>query len=222
VRNMKLFALVSWVVTILVPVSLVLIGVRLMMSSTFLQFEYNLPGFPEDYYGFTKEDRLYLSQFAVDYLINREGISYLGDMRFADGLPLYNERELQHMVDVKNVVRPAMWVMYVSLLILITCGVWAWRTGWWSDYQFSVGRGGWLTVLLFATLIIFVMIGFDKLFVSFHNVFFKPGTWTFFYSDTLIRLFPEFFWQTCFMFVGAFTLLGGLILGWTLRRKTKQ
>ncbi len=218
-RNMKLFNVVSWIVTTLVPVCLTLIGVRLLMSSAFLQIEYNLPGFPEDSYGFTKQDRLYWSQIAVDYLINREGISFLGDLRFENGEPVYNERELQHMVDVKNVVKAAMMAMYLSLLILLGCGIWAWRTGWWDDYQFSLARGGWFTVMLYTAIILFVLVGFDIFFVSFHNVFFAPGTWTFYYSDTLIRLFPERFWQNTFIFVGAFSLLGGGIIGWALKRK---
>jgi integral membrane protein (TIGR01906 family) len=221
-RNMKLFSVVSWIITILVPVSLVLIGVRLMMSSAFLQIDYNMPGFPNDRYGFTKADRLYWAQFAVDYLINREGISYLGDLHFENGDPLYNDRELMHMIDVKNVVKPALLVMYASLLILLGCGIWAWRTGWWSDYQFSVGRGGWLTVFLFAAMIFFVSIGFNTFFVSFHNVFFQPGTWTFYYSDTLIRLFPERFWLNTFIFVGAFSILCGFLIGWSLRHQSKR
>lgn len=217
-RSMKLYSVVSWLITLLTPVCLVLVSVRLLMTPAFLQIEYNLPGFPDDRYGFTKQDRLYWSQFAVDYLINREGISYLGDQRFDDGVPVYNERELQHMVDVKNVVQPAMLVMWISILILSGCGVWARRTGWWSDYKLNLARGGWLTVIIFATLIIAVFIGFNTLFVSFHKIFFDSGTWIFNFSDTLIRLFPMFFWQAAFIFVGAFTLLGGLILGWSLRR----
>mgnify|MGYP001766546973 CR=1 FL=1 len=211
--NRPLISIISWIITILVPVSLALIGVRLLMSPAFLQIEYNLPGFPEDSYGFTKQDRLYWSKIAVDYLLNQEGISFLGDLRFEDGQPVYNERELEHMRDVKNVVQVAMRVMVIVLLVLIGCGIWAWRAGWWNDYRFSLSRGGWYTVVLFAAIILFVLVGFDTFFVSFHNMFFQPGTWLFKFSDTLIRLFPERFWQTAFIFEGAFTLLGGLIMG---------
>lgn len=218
-RHVITYRLISWLITLLTPVCLVLISVRILMTPVFLQIEYNLPGFPQDIYGFTKQDRLYWSQFAVDYLLNREGISYLGDQRFASGVPVYNDRELQHMLDVKNVVKPAMLVMYISLFVIIITGIWAWRSHWWSDYLLSLARGGWLTVIMFAALILAVFIGFNTLFVSFHKIFFDPGTWVFDFSDTLIRLFPMMFWQVAFIFVGAFTLIGGLILGWTLRRK---
>ncbi|MCD6344052.1 MAG: hypothetical protein J7M17_00400, partial [Anaerolineae bacterium] len=35
----------------------------------------------------------------------------------------------------------------------------------------------------------------DTFFVGLHGLFFTEGTWRFFYSDTLIRLFPVRFWQ---------------------------
>ncbi|MBN1535277.1 MAG: TIGR01906 family membrane protein [Anaerolineales bacterium] len=209
---MKLLNVVSWLLTLLTPIILILVSVRLLMTPIFLQIEYNLPGFPDDYYGFTKQERLYWSRFAVDYLINQEGISYLGDLSSENGDPLYNERELKHMVDVKNVVRPAMLIMNILLLIFIGCGIWAWRTGWRVDFWSSLARGGWLTVVVFTTLMIAVLIGFNTVFVSFHNIFFDPGTWVFYYSDTLIRLFPMRFWQVAFVFIGVFCLLGGLSL----------
>jgi uncharacterized membrane protein len=53
-------------------------------------------------------------------------------------------------------------------------------------------------------------------------MFFEGDTWLFLYSDTLIRLFPERFWLTAFIGIGAGTLLlAGLLLGlsaWRLRR----
>jgi uncharacterized membrane protein len=56
------------------------------------------------------------------------------------------------------------------------------------------------------------------LFVGFHQVFFDAGTWTFAYSDTLIRLFPERFWQVAF---GAVALGTGAMAGllWAAARR---
>ena len=59
----------------------------------------------------------------MDYLINNEGISFRGDLRFEDGQPVYNERELQHMVDVKNTVKSALTVWYISLGLLLVLGI---------------------------------------------------------------------------------------------------
>lgn len=205
-------------VTLLVPVALALTGVRMMMFPAFLQIEYNLPGFPPDPYGFTTQDRLYWANIALEYLLNDAGIEFLGGLRFADGSPVYNTRELRHMVDVKQAVKATLWVWRLSLTALIGFGVWAWFGRWWEAYINGLRRGGWLTVVLVGIIIVFVLAAFNVFFVAFHNVFFPPGTWMFAWSDTLIRLFPERFWQDIFIYVGAIALLGGLALGLLLRR----
>jgi integral membrane protein (TIGR01906 family) len=207
-----------WLVAILVPVALTLTAIRALMTPAFLQFEYNTPGFPADPYGFTTQDRLYWSRFAVDYLLNDAGISYLGDLRFENGDPVYNERELRHMVDVKNAIRITIAVWAISLILLVGLGLWAWAGGWLDSYRAGLVRGGWLTVILLAVILALVVVAFGVFFVAFHNVFFQPGTWTFLWSDTLIRLFPERFWRDIFLYVGGFAILGGLILALGLPR----
>lgn len=213
--------LLSWLVTILVPMILVLTGVRLMMSSLFLKIEYNMPGFPADRYGFTTAERLYWSEIAKDYLLNNAGIEFLADLRFEDGSPVYNDRELKHMVDVKNVVNVALNVWLASLVGLLLLTMWARRERWTEAYRAGLRRGGWLTVVLVGAIILFVLVSFGVFFVAFHNVFFEPGSWVFYYSDTLIRLFPERFWRDIFIYVGGFAVLGGVALAMGFR-KTKN
>jgi integral membrane protein (TIGR01906 family) len=215
------YVALSWVATILTPVILSLTAMRLIMVPVFLNFEYNTPNFPPDRYGFTKEERLYWSNIALEYLLNSADISFLGDLRFADGTPVYNERELEHMVDVKNTLHKAFIVWYVSIGVVLILGIWAWRSGWWEIYRRGLWRGGWLTVLLVAALILIVLLSFGVFFVAFHNVFFAPGTWVFNYSDTLIRLFPERFWRDIFIIVGSITILCGLALSYGLSPSKK-
>src|SRR5512135_1969043 len=92
--NSALFLVLSWMVTILVPAALVLTSVRLMLAPLYINLEYNVPGFPEDSFGFTKRDRLHWADITRLYLLNPAGISFLADLRFPDGTPVYNEREL--------------------------------------------------------------------------------------------------------------------------------
>ncbi len=205
--------------TILVPIALVLTAVRLLLTPAFVQFEYRTPNFPPDPYGFTQGDRLHWSQIALDYLLNDEGIDFLADLRFEDGTPLYNQRELGHMVDVKNVVQAALYLWYGTLIGLIGLGVLAWRGKWWWEYREALARGGWATIYLVGSVIVFVLIGFGIFFVAFHQVFFDPGTWTFAFSDTLIRLFPERFWRDTFLVLGALAGGGGLVLAYIFRRQ---
>jgi integral membrane protein (TIGR01906 family) len=212
--------ILSWVVTLILPVFLVLLAIRLMLTPAFVQLEYNTPNFPPDPYGFTKQDRLYWAQTTLDYLNNSAGISFLGDLRFPDGQPFYNERELQHMEDVKTRVKQAMNVFYVSLGLLAALGIVSAITHSGGAFLKGLSRGGLLTIILLAAIMIFVLVAFNVIFVLFHEIFFTAGTWTFSFSDSLIRLFPERFWFNAFVAIGLLSVIPGLVL-WLVFRHAK-
>lgn len=224
-------AALEWLTSLLVPVILVLSAIRLLLNPLYLDFEYRTPGFPDDPYGFSLQERLYWGRITVGYLLNDQGIEYLGDLRFPPGQQIpqpscqfvddcsrvYNDRELEHMLDVKIVVDAAMRVWQVSLLAAVT-GVVAWRGGWLAAFRRAIGRGGKLTIALTAAILVFVVAAFGVIFVAFHEIFFAPGTWTFYYSDTLIRLYPERFWRDTFLYVAGLPALVGLGLSYWLRK----
>ena len=223
---MKSFLILSWLIALLVPVALIGIGLRILLMPIFLKIEYNMPYFPPDEYGFTKEDRLKWAPYALDYLVNRADISYLGDLKFDDGTPLYNERELSHMDDVKRVTQGALRVWYLSLAVLALLGVSAWFGGWWQAYRLGLTRGGWLMVGLAVTIGLIVVVGilinpdiFFSFFAAFHGLFFEGDSWLFLYSDTLIRLFPIRFWQDAILLAAVIALGGGVALGLGLKAK---
>lgn len=195
------------VLQILIPVIMILTSVRLLMTNTFIRFNYAIPGFPADRYGFTEADRLHHAPIALEYLHNDAGTEFLGDQQFEDGSPVYNVRELRHMEDVKNVTAAALAVWRISILTAIVLGVVIWR-GAGSNYLLEALLGGAkLTAILMVVLLIGIAVGFSVLFVGFHEVFFDPGTWTFNFSDTLIRLFPQRFWEVAFATVALGTLI---------------
>jgi integral membrane protein (TIGR01906 family) len=224
--DMKLNILLSWLVVILVPLALVGLGLRVLLTPLFLKIEYNMPYFPLDEYGFTKEDRLKWAPYALDYLVNSADISYLSNLKFEDGSPLYNERELSHMEDVKRVTKRALKVWYVTLVLLLGLGLWC-RLGHWEQaYRQGLMRGGWLMVGLAVTIGLIVVIGiainpnvFWNFFAGFHSLFFEGNSWLFRFSDTLIRLFPLRFWQDAFLLAAIVALGGGIALGLGLRTR---
>ena len=219
---MRIFQKVlSWLVAILLPVALTFLGLRLLLTHAFPAIEYRLPGFPADEYGFTLQDRLHWSGVSIDYLLNSADSSYLGDLVFMDGVPLFNERELSHMLDVKNVVGPVLWVGYSVWFLMLGLGLWARFGGWWVEYVRGIRRGGWLVVGLVVAFGVFAGISFWQFFTVFHELFFTGDSWQFLYSDTLIRLFPMRFWQDAFLFAGALDMLAGLVLGLGLPPKWK-
>lgn len=217
----RLYAVLAVVVTVIIPFFLLITAIRVMVTPLYARLEYNAPGFPPDSYGFTKADRLYWSEFAINYLVNDSDISYLGDLRFDNGQPAFNQRELGHMVDVKNLVQAAYTAWWIMLAVLVGLGVWAWRGGWSGEYLRGVSRGGWATLGLIVVVLVAVAVSFQALFTQFHRLFFVGDTWIFEWSDTLIRLFPMRFWRDAFILVGGLTI-GGAVLCILAGRRAKN
>lgn len=204
----------GWAVVFLVPVVLVLTAVRLLMTHTYLRIAYRLPGVTEDPFGFTLEDRLRLAERSRQFIMQPLDISYLADLRFDDGRPMFNARELRHMQDVQQVTRTALavWKIAGGMLVLLTGVLWA--AGHPAVLRQALLRGSLLTIGFVALIGILSLVAFTSLFIAFHEIFFPPGTWTFNYSDTLIRLFPEGFWRNAFILVAALsTGMAGMLAG---------
>lgn len=213
----KIYPLASWVIALLVPLAVIMLSARLLMTPLFVEVEYRMPGFPNDYYGFTLQDRIQWAKPSVEYLVNGAGINFLADLQFEDGQAIYNERELSHMHDVKLVVQMLVRVWLVDLLVLVLLGVLARRGGWWNKYLLGIKRGGMLTLGLLVSLGVFASISFWQFFAWFHSLFFSGDSWIFEYSDTLIRLFPLRFWQDAVIFIVVFSVIVSFLLGFKLK-----
>lgn len=195
------------------PPVLVLTSVRLVMTELFLQIEYHRPGFPDDRFGFSRDDRLHYAPYAVRYLHNDADISYLGQLTFPDGRPLFNDRELQHMEDVKQVTRSAFRTLTALTVVLLISALWlarrpASRRWLWR----ALSDGALLTIFLILGLLVLSLLAWQFFFDSFHALFFEGDTWIFSTSDTLIRLFPQQFWFDAALSVGFLSLAGSLLI----------
>jgi len=213
---------IQWSTTILVPLALISLGIRIVLTHTFLNVEYRTPNFPADSYGFNLADRLKWAGYSWDYLLNDQGISYLGDLTFSDGKPLFNEREVSHMQDVKHVVKPALQVGLLAWIGLAILWVLAIYRKMQDVFYRGLRWGGWVMTSLLGVVGVFAIASFWNFFEVFHSLFFKGDSWLFLYSDTLIRLFPLRFWEDTFGFVGVFALAGGLGLALGLKPGKKM
>lgn len=197
----------QWLISVLTPFVILMISVRILITPLFAKIEYKLPGFPEDPYGFTMQDRLRWSEPSIRYLVNNEDIDYLEVLAFNDGEPIFNDRELSHMVDVKGVVTGMRVALAIFFIFLVIC-VWVLFKKGRRDFIISAFyMGGWGLIGLIAAILLLVAISFNQLFTWFHQIFFSDGTWQFYTSDTLIRLFPMRFWRDAFIFVGVLSLI---------------
>ena len=186
------------VVTVILPFVILMSAVTLVFTPAYLVHEYNTPSFPADPYGFTLEERIEYGTASVNYItdaLHTLPDDYLATLRMKDGSPLYNERELSHMRDVKGVFQSCRSVMACMIVFIILTGILVSRK---PDslpgFLRSLTWGSSLTLFLLVLIGIGILTGFDAFFEGFHHIFFTGDSWLFYESDSLIRLFPEPLW----------------------------
>lgn len=211
---MKIFArILSVLVVICIPFFLLMTSIRLLLTPLTPQIQYKLLNVPTDPYGFTTQDRLKYSNISIDYLLNNEDISWLAAHTLPDGKPLFNDRELSHMLDVKLLIKSSIvaW-MLIGVFVILMRFVFMWlKTS--ALFWKSVALGGWISIGLIVAILIGGAVNFDQLFTVFHEIFFKGNTWLFYTSDNLIRMFPMEFWANCFIIIGILVTGFGLLFG---------
>jgi len=206
----------SVLIALTTPIIISVLTILVLLSPLFTNLEYRRPGFPEDSYGFTKAERLDFGNQTRRYLVSSDTLDDLRQMVFEDGEPIYIDRELSHLVDVKVVLQGVLKVFYGAVAVFVLCGLAAWKVKWLENFLIGIYQGGKLTTGIVILILFMTLISFQSLFTNFHLLFFEGDSWLFFYSDTLIRLFPVQFWQDIFIVFGILTLVGGILLGWVL------
>lgn len=208
-------SVIKWIIILSFPFLLGFGTVRSIIASNYPAFEY--PRIAPDVYGWTPEERLELAEATLDYIQRPESaeevIFLLEDLRLPEdpSQPVYNEREIGHMLDVK-ILFDAIGRIFRILLIVIPVGLAALFFIDRSQFFEAIYKGGWATIILLAAIAIFILVGWTVFFTLFHELLFPPGTWTFYYTDSLIRLFPEKFWFDVGAIISIGTLLEGVIV----------
>ncbi len=215
-------------VVVAMPFFLGLTNVGLIISPLYPRMEYAKANFPPDPYGFTQEERLELALVAVDYLQRRapaEEVIYLLEEQVIPGTntPLYNEREIQHMIDVKHVTdRLGQVRLAAAAFVLLGLAILLWNPPTRREAYRAILHGGISTTLILLFLALFILLAWSVFFVQFHELLFPPDSWMFYMGDSLIRLFPEKFWFDLGVILSVGTLLEGVLVAavgyWLLRR----
>jgi len=208
----------AWLAAALLPLALFTSVLRLILTAAYVSLAYQVPGFPADSYGFTVEERRHWAELSRSYLLNDAGIDFLGDLTFADGSPLFNGRELRHMEDVKDLTQLAvrLWAGAGLLVAASLAALLAARR--FRHAGLALHWGGRATLAIIGGLGLLALFAYPLVFVGFHRIFFEGDSWLFFYSDTLIRLFPERFWQQVFAVLISKTIALGAAAWWLGRR----
>ena len=214
-----------YLIQITIPILLILGTVRLILvtADIWIPLEYRMPGFPDDPYGFSLEDRIKWSEIDVEYLLNDAGIDYFDSYQLETGEPMHNDRELRHMQDVKVLVQQSWLAFRIGFVLLIFFLLILGSDQGYDSVWESLQRGFLWTLVVLAVLIVGIAAAFGFLFVGFHRIFFEGETWIFKFSDTFIRLYPERFWRDVFILLAVSTAAEAGLLYWitgkVIRRK---
>ena len=210
--------ILSAILVIFLPLAILLSNLRIFINPWFATYEYSRSGFPPDSMGMTTETRVNMANRAIKYLITSENVTYLNQDRDIDGNPMYNERELHHMEDVKFQVGRVLVLWRISILMVIGSFMWLYfKPDTDNIIKQSVSYGSGVIVVGIITLLAYIFINFDSFFTTFHQIFFEAGTWTFSYTDMLIRLFPPRFWSDVATYIAVASLFEGALLWWAAR-----
>ena len=191
---------------------LVMGAVRATTLPWFPRWAYARADFPADAYGMTAEERLRLAEACIAFLNLPHDRTLLSALQLEDGAVAFNERELQHMDDVKGVYdRLTIWAVFA--LTVGGIAIWALhRRGEGAAIWGALSDGGLATLIVLLLLGVLMGVAWETFFVGLHGVFFTPDTWRFYYTDTLIRLFPEPFWQLAGLVVVVMVVVPAFVL----------
>ena len=145
----------------------------------------------------------------LDYLKDRRTDM---DYRMSDGSPYYSQRELDHMVDVKNLYQGALLFRNIALLVSLSVMIYAVIKKSFCDLkEASTWSLSVLSVVFFA-LGLYAWVDFDRFWINFHEVFFTNDLWLLDPAvDRLISMVPlPFFMGLVLRIVLSLVLVLGL------------
>jgi len=204
-------------IIICVPLLLITTNVRIVLNSATM-YDYGFNKYKiEKYTGIEFEQLQAAGQQIRDYFNNDLEQITINISLHGDNIPnLFNEREILHMYDVKNLVKMVYMVQLYSAIFLSAGCVFMLFNSFTNRRILAlkyIGRGGVLTFSLVIAVSILAIIGFDRLFLLFHLVSFSNDLWVLDpRHDYLIAMFPQGFFFDCTVVIAFLTLVEGGIL----------
>ena len=132
------------------------------------------------------------------------------------GVPVLNEREQQHMRDVRTVFMGLFAAAAISVVVLLVASRRRDRVRLWRSIR--LGAFGLIVGTVILGLVGFF--AFDQLFELFHRIFFPAGSYLFDpATERLVQLFPFVFWEETAMAVGALIIGLSLLTAWVAARR---
>ena len=143
----------------------------------------------------------------------------------------FNEREKQHLLDVRNVIRILTALLYIFVILFASLFVTSARILKANSLITNfIGKvlvfGGFLAIVFTAILFFLISSDFSTTFESFHKIFFEKGTYLFDPAkEIIVRLYPEELFMDLALKISKGVVLASVIvvmLGLFLRFKPKN
>ena len=204
----------------IVPVFLITSDVRIAFNSVML-YEYGFDKYDVSLEtGLSKDTLMEVASDIRDYLNSNKSALDVKVIEGGQKPDLFNEREIEHMKDVKGVLSKMNKVQEISglyLFIYLFVTIIRNKFRWPEVFVKCIVRGCLLTLILVSTLAAGIFIGFDSLFEQFHVVLFEAGTWTFDpRTNYLTRLFTEGFFMDASLLIGVSVFIQASLIYWAL------
>jgi len=186
------------------------ISVGVLISIIILITAINQYSFNHEYYDkeFVKNDIVTATGMEAEELqkVTKKMTGYIGGVEEElnlvvnignNSLVMFNQKEIDHMVDVKYIfsVLKAIRSVFIILLLLFVVMI---RKNEFNKLYFSKALmyNGIFTIILFIGLLAMVYVDFTKYFVKFHEMFFTNDLWLLNpKTDRLIQMLPENFFS---------------------------
>ncbi len=206
----------------IISLPLILFGnsLQVLLTDTFLHYEYSKIDFPKDMFGMNQDQRFELAaevnSIVNSYQSKNRTSSLLSTIQLPDEhIPAFNTREVTHLVEVNNVINLIRILSLLSVIGVIYAGILAWKKRRSIIFTKALMVGGILSCVLILGAFIFAILSWKVFFLNFHEMLFTPGTWMFYENDTLIRLYPEKFWYDSAIILGLLIIIQGGVISST-------
>jgi len=220
-----------WLFILCLPVTLLTASIGLAVNSQWL-YEYGFNKYDvRQTTGLADSELRKAASGLISYFNSGEDFIDLTVIKDGQPFPLFNEREIAHLKDVKRLIRLDYQVMlgtgiYV-LLYAVTSLCWLAEECRRRLAQAAIASSG-LTLGLILLIGLAAVLDFQGFFLWFHHVSFANDLWLLDPSrDYLIMLFPEGFWYDATIFLALLivvlaVLAAGVAGGYLLITRTKQ
>lgn len=177
--------------------------------------------------GMSQEDLEKATEALLDYLKGERQDLLVQGVVHGQERQIFNEREIAHMADVKNLYLWAMRIGNCALAVSVLFYLTAWFSH--QDKKSILSgyiSGNWILFGLIAVLGIYAALDFNNFWTNFHHVFFTNDLWLLDpREDLLIQMVPEQFFFDLVMrivIVSAMVLAVLMFLAYWMRKRYKK